>query len=114
MTQSVEYLGKVLNAGIKPCGNRIVVYPIPKERKTASGIVIPDEFANREDLAQIEAVVVDIGGTCWANDEPWCKVGDIVLIAKYSGYVRKGKDMRDYRVINDKDVVAIIEDEEND
>lgn len=103
------------NPGVKPCGHRLVIWPIPKERKTASGIVIPDATANREDMAQIDAVVVSIGPNAW-KDQPtgsWCEEGDTILIAKYAGLVREGKDGKIYRVINDLDVVCVVETGEN-
>src|SRR5574340_805874 len=107
---------ETFNPGVIPCGHRLVVYPIPVERKTASGIILHDISANREDMAQIEARVVVIGPNCW-HDQPgqraWCKVGDKVLIAKYSGLFWNGHDDRAYRVISDLDVIAIVK-EKND
>lgn len=98
-------------SGVMPVGNRLVVYPVPAERTTASGIVIPDPLAEREDLAQVEAEVVAIGGECWQKSvQPWCKVGDHVVIGKYTGIVRAGKDGKSYRIINDRDVIGVCHD----
>jgi co-chaperonin GroES (HSP10) len=114
MKVSAQFLATLgtnpLNAGVAPCGNRVVVLPMLKERTTEGGIVIPDEFAHREDMSQIECLVVAVGNDCWPLMAPWCAEGDMVLIAKYAGYLRKGPDGRDYRIINDKDVVAIVKE----
>ena len=68
-----------------------------------------------EQRATQEAYVVAIGPTAFkAFDDglPWCKVGDCVLICKYSG-----DDLDDveedeiYRVINDRDIEAVFIDE---
>lgn len=99
--------------GITPCGHRVLVCPVLVERKTAGGIILHDTAAEREDMAQIEAVVVAVGANAW-KDQPsgeWAKPGDKVLIAKYSGLTRKGVDERMYRVISDLDVVALCEQE---
>ncbi|MCI0562003.1 MAG: hypothetical protein MN733_26240 [Nitrososphaera sp.] len=108
------------NPGISPAGHRILVWPIPVERTTTSGIIIPDESAKREDMAQIKAEVVAIGTGAFktmpgyeSDTAPWCQVGDVVLIAKFAGLYYNSKDGRSYRVINDSDVVAVIEEERN-
>lgn len=106
--------------GITPAGHRVLVWPIPAERKTAGGLIIPDEAAKREDMAQIKAEVVAVGDGAFktmpgydGDSAPWCKVGDTVLIAKFAGLYYNSKSGQQYRVINDVDVVAVIE-EEND
>lgn len=101
------------NAGIKPAGARVVVYPIPIERKTASGIILHDTSADREDMAQVEAIVIAIGPLCWADQpikQPWCAIGDKIVIGKYRGLVRKGPDGKTYRIISDLDVVGVCHD----
>jgi co-chaperonin GroES (HSP10) len=102
--------------GLKPCGHRVLVWPIPTERTTASGIIIHDTSASREDMAQIEAVVISVGPSAWRDQKtgPWAEKGQKVLIAKYSGLIRKGLDERTYRVINDLDIVGICEEENHD
>lgn len=97
------------NWGFSPSGHRIVVLPILVKRMSPGGIAIPDQLAEREDMAQVEAEVMEVGPTCWKDQpsEPWCRPGDLVLIAKYGGLVRKGPDGRSYRVINDLDIVGV-------
>ena len=56
-----------------------------------------------------------MGTTAYADQkDPWCKVGDFITFGKYSGLIYKGeetKDGKEYRVINDLDVVATHEKE---
>lgn len=97
--------------GICPKGHRILVLPDDIETKTASGIVVTTgREVMREELAQVDGVVVAMGNTCYSDQpEPWCKLGDRVIFGKYSGIIRKGKDGKTYRIINDLDVVGTIE-----
>lgn len=98
--------------GINPKGWRVLVLPDQIEETTASGIVVSVGSQKlRDELAQVDGIVVAMGNTCYHDEpEPWCKVGDKVVFGKYSGIFRQGKDGKTYRVINDKDVVATIEE----
>lgn len=98
--------------GLIPVGPRVLVWPIPVEEKSAGGIVLIPSQTEREDMAQIRAVVVDVGEEAFVDSEIWAFKGDTVLIAKYAGLYWTGDDGRKYRVINDADIVAkIIVDE---
>lgn len=98
----------VKNPGVRPCGFRLLVYPLPTERVTKGGIVIPPTKAEREDMAQTDVEVMAIGPDAWADKKgPWCKVGETVKIAKYSGLEFRGPDARTYRMINDVDVIGV-------
>lgn len=96
-------------SGITPVGHRVLVLPVETERKTASGIVLMDKTAMMEEMAQTQGTIVEIGDTCWDDQPtPWAKVGDLVMYGKYAGVVYEGNDKQKYRVLNDKDVVAVI------
>jgi co-chaperonin GroES (HSP10) len=98
--------------GIVPKGHRVLVLPKEVAEKTESGIYINVGTQKlREELAQVDGVVVAMGNTCYSDQpESWCKVGDTVIFGKYSGIFREGKDKKVYRVINDLDIVATIEE----
>ena len=97
-------------------GPNLVVLPFEIEEKTASGIVISvGEQKNREQMSQVRGTVIAIGNLCWKDQpggEPWCEVGDTILFSKFSGYVHKGIDGQEYRVIPDLDVKAVLKEEE--
>lgn len=94
--------------GLEVVGHRLLVFLHPSERKTESGIVIPDGIAEREDMKQMRATVVQVGFEAYMDDpRPWCNVGDIVYIAKYSGQNVDGKDGKKYRILNDHDITAV-------
>ena len=94
--------------GITPKGHRLLILPEQVEETTASGIVrVTGTEKLREELAQVDGVVIEMGQTCFINEpRPWCKVGDTVIFAKYAGIMYKGKDGKTYRIINDDNIVA--------
>ena len=97
-------------SGIHPVGHRVLILPEQVEEKTQSGIIVhsASQLA-REEMAQINGLVVDVGTTAYDDQTtPWCQVGDRVIIGKYSGLIYDGNDGKKYRVINDLDVVALV------
>ena len=102
----------VNNSGVRPVGHRVVVLPEDTEISTASGIVLATASqADREQMAQIEGILIAVGETCWMDQPiPWnVTVGDRVMFGKYQGIVRKGKDGKKYRILNDLEIVGVIE-----
>lgn len=102
-----------MSAGIRPVGHIVLVKPLEVEERTASGIVISTRTqTRREEMGQTEAVVIALGNTAYSDQaEPWCKVGDRVVFARYAGTERKGSDGATYRLINDLDVKGVLEGE---
>ncbi len=92
---------------IEIVGHRVLIDPDPVETKTQSGIVlVKDEARYRE--ATMSGTVVQIGSTAWqgfGDNQPWCKVGDKIIYAKYTGkFVTDPETEKEYYVINDEDV----------
>lgn len=93
---------------IRPLHDRIIVKRLEEERKTASGIVIPDTAAEKPDQGEVLAVgngkVLDDGKVRPLQ----VKVGDRVLFGKYSGQSVKvqGEEML---VMREEDVMGVIE-----
>jgi chaperonin GroES len=101
-------------SGILPTEYKILVKPKAAENKIGS-IFIPDETKERNQFAQTEGELVAISPLAftYANESEWSgapkpKPGDRVLYAKYAGTTVKGKDGVDYRLVNDKDVAAVL------
>ena len=98
------------NSGITPAGHRVLIRPEEVPMQTASGIIVhvPTSL-EKEEMAQIYGRIVAIGPECWPDaTAPWACVGDRVVFGKYSGLIFPGKDGAKYRIINDRDVVAVI------
>lgn len=96
---------------MKVRGYRVLVKADEIETVSRGGIVIVQD-EKLEKAAQQTGIVVGVGHTCWYDEDPWCKVGDRILFAKYAGRLIVDPDTgEDYMVMNDKDVIIVIEGE---
>lgn len=102
-------------SGILPTEYKVLVQPIKVEDKTKGGIILPDETKERDQFAQMQGVLVAISPLAftYANADDWAgaekpKPGDKVLFAKFAGAAVKGKDGESYRIVNDKDISAVL------
>jgi len=93
---------------IRPLHDRVIVKRVEEERKTASGIVIPDNATEKPDQGEVIAVgngkIGDDGKVRPMN----VKVGDRVLFGKYSGQAFK-MDGVEYLQMREDDIIGIIE-----
>ena len=88
---------------IRPLADRVVVKPFEEEKKTVSGIIIPD---NAKEKPQ-KGVVVAVGNG--KKDEPMTlKIGDVVLYGKYGGS-EINYENETYLVMRESDVYAVVE-----
>ena len=74
---------------LRPLHDRVVVKRLDNERTTASGIVIPDNAAEKPDQGEVVAVgngkILEDGKTKPVD----VKVGEKILFGKYSGQTVK-------------------------
>lgn len=101
-------------SGLKPAGRAVLIKPYQPERKQ-SMIVMPDEVANRDQSIEQRAMVIEVGPSAWCDETVHrAKPGDKVLVSKFAGFVAVGtRDGERYRFINDRDIFALIEVEDN-
>lgn len=93
---------------IRPLHDRVIVKRLEEERKTASGIVIPDAATEKPDQGQILAVGPgkrDENGKHVVLD---VKVGDRVLFGKYAGQTVK-VDGEELLVMREEDIMGVVE-----
>lgn len=93
---------------IRPLGDRVVVERLDAETKSAGGIVIPDNAAEKPDQGKVMAIgpgkmledgkVIPLG----------IKQGEKVLFGKYSGTEVK-IDGKAYLVMREDDIMGVIE-----
>ena len=93
---------------LRPLNDRVIVKRLENETKTASGIVIPDNAAEKPDQGEVLAVGpgrMDEDGDRIKMD---VKVGDRVLFGKYSGQTVKvnGDELL---VMKEDDLFAVVE-----
>ena len=94
---------------IRPLHDRVIVKRMEEERKTASGIVIPDSAAEKPDQGEVMAVgkgrILEDG-----NLRPLdIKVGDRILFGKYSGQTVRVKG-DELLVMREEDIMGVVED----
>ena len=93
---------------IRPLHDRVIVKRLEEERKTASGIVIPDSAAEKPDQGEVVAVgngkVLEDGSVRKLE----VKVGDKVLFGKYAGQSVKvsGEELL---VMREEDIMGVVE-----
>ena len=93
---------------LRPLHDRVIVKRLEQETKTASGIVIPDNAAEKPDQGEVLAV-----GPGKRNDKGELnamnvKVGDRVLFSKYGGQPVK-VDGEELLSMREDDIFAVVE-----
>jgi chaperonin GroES len=93
---------------IRPLHDRVVVRRLEEERKTASGIVIPDTAAEKPDQGEVIAIgngkILEDGKVRPLD----VKVGDRVLFGKYSGQTVKIKN-EEFLVMREEDIMGVVD-----
>lgn len=87
---------------IKPLADRVLVEPLPAEKTTASGLIIPDSAKEKQQKGTVMAIGKGL------KDEPMTvKVGDTVLFGKYAG-TELAVDGIEYLIMRESDILAIV------
>jgi chaperonin GroES len=93
---------------LRPLHDRVIIKRLSSETKTASGLVIPDNAAEKPDQGEVIAVGPgkrDDSGKVMPLD---VKVGDRVLFGKYAGQTVKMND-EELMVMREEDIMAIVQ-----
>lgn len=93
---------------IRPLHDRVIVKRLEAEEKTASGIVLPGNAAEKPDMGEVLAIgagkVMDNGNVRALT----VKVGDKVIFGKYSGQTVK-IDGEELLVMREEDIMGVVE-----
>lgn len=98
-----------------PSGYRILCAVPEVEREIGnSGLVKADITIHNEELLTTVLFVVALGPDCYKDTSrfpsgPWCKAGDFILVRPHAG-TRVKIHGREFRIINDDCVEAVVED----
>ena len=98
----------------KPSGYRILCAIPEAEKEFESGLLKADQTLYYEEVLTTVLFVVDLGPDCYSDKEkfptgPWCKKGDFILVRPSSGS-RLLIHGREFRIINDDNVEAVVLD----
>jgi len=107
-------------SGLRPIEYKVLVKPddiedeIKKNYKAlaASGFSMAEEARDKEQAAAMSGTIVDVSPLAfsydtWPDESQKPKTGDRVFFSRYAGNTLKGTDGQEYRLINDRDVVAV-------
>jgi co-chaperonin GroES (HSP10) len=98
----------------EPKGYKILTCIPNIEEKYDSGLIKADQVVRYEELLTNVLFVVKLGPDCYKDanrfpNGPWCKEGDFVLVRANTG-TRVKIHGREFRLINDDSVEAVVED----
>jgi chaperonin GroES len=93
---------------LQPLGNRVLVRRLAAEEKLKGGIILPDTAKKKQEQAQVVAIGTgkkDKNGTLIPIP---VKVGDTILMEKYSGQEVILND-EEFVILRADDIIAIVE-----
>ena len=98
----------------KPKGYKILIALPEPDEKTDGGIIKSSQTIYNEEVGSIVGFVLEMGPDAYANHGrfptgPFCKKGDWIVMRSYSG-TRFLVHGREFRLINDDSVEAVVED----
>lgn len=110
---TLEMMQPLNTSGVDPLDMRVLVLPDPVEEVTKGGIILADATKEQAKYATVKATLIAAGETAWAEAIAGGRFtppqpGQRVMIAKYGGSVFKGDDGREYRIMNDEDVIGVL------
>ena len=99
----------------KPVGYRLLI-ALPQIEETIGemGILKARQTVREERVMSTVGLVLDMGEQAYSDKNrfpngPWCKVGDYVVFAAYTG-TRVNVDGVEYRLMNDDSIEAVVTD----
>ena len=92
---------------IKPLADKVLIKMKEGEEKTESGIILSTAAKEKSQIAEV--IAVGPGGNIDGNKiEMNVKVGDNVIVSKYSGTEIKYEG-QEYLIVKQNDILAVIE-----
>jgi len=89
---------------LQPTQGYILIEPVETQKKTASGIYLPDSHDEKPQQAKVLAVGPDL-----SKRKAPCKKGDMVIYKKWGGdEVKLGLGEKEYVFVKFEDILAII------
>ncbi|MBX5437499.1 MAG: co-chaperone GroES [Alicyclobacillaceae bacterium] len=92
---------------LKPLADRVVVRPLEREEKTASGILLPDTAKEKPQ----EGEIIAVGPGRYEDGKRIAldvKVGDRIIYSKYAGTEVKVNN-EELLILRESDILAIVE-----
>ncbi len=102
-------------SGISPMGYKVLVLPREVETKTKGGLILAESTVEKDGFQRRAGVIVALSPMAftfpdWPKDSPKPQIGDRVMYARYQADEVKGRDGQDYWIMEDRAIMAVIED----
>ncbi len=102
------------NPGFAPFEYNVVIAPEEVETVTKGGIILTDAKKEVDGIATMRGRLVSVSPAAfdyanWPEGTRLPQPGDEVIFAKYAGVLIPGKDGREYRILKDRDIAAVIQ-----
>tara|TARA_R100000808_G_C2153593_1_gene163939 strand:+ start:528 stop:974 length:447 start_codon:yes stop_codon:yes gene_type:complete len=109
--------GSLLERMPSPTGWRLLILPYRGKGKTESGVYLPDQVVEQQQVSTQVGYVLKVGSLAYKDSEkfpsgPWCAEKDWVMFARYAGS-RFNIDGGEVRILNDDEILAKINDPED-
>ena len=94
---------------IKPAPGYVLIEPLEEERKTPSGIVLPDSHEEKPQAGRVVATGEILTTEYGAKIKSPCAAGNLVVFKKWAGneYRPQGEN-KDFLFVKFDDIMAII------
>lgn len=90
---------------------KCLVLPDAVEEVSAGGIILAHETVDKEKYNSSKGTVVVLGGNVAYDWEGWKpQVGDRISFYHQGSRFFKGKDGKDYRIIQDEDIIGLLDE----
>jgi chaperonin GroES len=93
---------------IKPLGQRVLLEKFEEEKKTLSGIVLPDSATEEKNVATVISLGTGKKLDDGSREKFDVSVGDKVIYSKYAATEAKIEGKK-YLIVDEKDILAIME-----
>lgn len=98
-------------SGIYPQGDRVLVMIEEIKKKEGQMIELPESVKRQHEQAQMAGHLVAKGVDAWSDyKDSFASIGDRVMFARHGGIEVTGKDGVKYRILNDVDITATLDD----
>tara|TARA_R110002012_G_scaffold321919_1_gene552370 strand:+ start:1401 stop:1841 length:441 start_codon:yes stop_codon:yes gene_type:complete len=109
--------GSLLERLPSPTGWRLLILPYRGKGKTESGVYLPDQVVEQNQVSTQVGYVLKAGPLAYQDEEKfpkgaWCEEKDWVMFARYSGS-RFNIDGGEVRILNDDEILARISNPED-
>jgi chaperonin GroES len=93
---------------LKPLGNRVLVRRLEAQETLKGGLILPDTAKKKKEMAEVVAIGSGKKTTDGKEILAPVKVGDTVLVDKYSGQEVTIND-EEMLIVRGEDIIAIVE-----